>query len=215
MRYRAALGSAILLTVTFAGGQQAHAGFRVCNHADHRINAAIGYVDHVRGWVAEGWWGINVGQCQSVYDADLDNRYFYLYAKSVDGGTATWTGDVPFCIQDQKFTLLQAQYAKNTRDDCAAAGLASAQFLTVDVGQAKNHTHNLTLARKPEVPVAGGAAGPVAPQASAGGGNVLPRPYQPPVAPAAPTAPAAQPVPPAAPGGGGAGAACQRFPNLC
>jgi hypothetical protein len=156
--------------------------------------------------VAEGWWIIAVNQCKSVHDADLDNRYYYLYAKSIDGGKATWSGNVPFCVRNQRFTLLQAQYGKNTRDDCAAAGLASAQFLTVDVGHSKNHTHNFS-----GVAGGGAAGGLVAPPAVAGNGNMRPRPNQTPVA----TAPATQPLPPATPGGGAAGTACQRYPNLC
>jgi uncharacterized membrane protein len=199
VRHRVALGVAILLTATCIGGRQADAGFRVCNQDNQRISVAMGYVDHVRGWMAEGWWVIGPGECTSIHEADLDNRYYYLYAKSTDGGKSTWSGDVPFCIQDRKFLLLQAQYGKNTRDDCAKAGLDFAQFVTVEVGHDTNHTHNF----------AGAGGAPVAPPAVAGGGGAQPRPYQSPVA----VAPAPQPAPPAAPGGGGA--ACQRYPNLC
>jgi uncharacterized membrane protein len=171
-------------------GQRADAGFRVCNQSDLRISVALGYVDRARGWVAQGWWVIDAAKCASVYAADLDNRYYYLYAESTaDGGKTTWSGKVPFCIQKQKFLLFQAEYGKNTPDDCAKAGLELVNFDVVDVGQSKNHTLNF-----------------------AGGGNPQSRPSQSPVT----AAPAPQPaLPPAAPGGGTGGTACQRYPNLC
>jgi uncharacterized membrane protein len=179
-------------------GQPANAGFRVCNQSDIRISVALGRVDRARGWVAQGWWVIDAGQCASVYEADLDNRYYYLYAESTaDGGKTTWSGKVPFCTQGQSFLLFQAQYGKNTPEDCAKAGLDSVNFNAVDVGQDKNHTHNFS---------GGGNAKSQPPVAAA----PAPQPSQAPVAAAPRPAP-----PPAAPGGGSGGAACQRYPNLC
>jgi uncharacterized membrane protein len=181
---RAVLGLAALMVALT--GQPADAGFRVCNRSDLRISVALGYIDRARGWVAQGWFVIDAGQCSSVYAADLTNRYYYLYAESTaDGGKTTWSGKVPFCIQKQKFLLFQAEYGKNTPDDCAKAGLEFANFVIVDAGQDKNHTHAFT-----------------------GGGNAQSPPSQSPVvAPPAPT--------PVAPGGGAGGTACQRYPNLC
>jgi uncharacterized membrane protein len=189
---RAVLGL-VALMVAFTG-QRADAGFRVCNQTDIRISAALGYVNHARGRVAQGWWVVDVGQCTSLITTDLDNRYYYVYAESTaDGGKTTWSGKVSFCIQKQKFLLSQAQYGKNTPDDCAKAGLEVARFDVVDVGQSKNHTVNY-----------------------ARGGNAQSQPSEPPVAAAPAPAPAPRPAPPpAAPGGGAGGTACQRYPNLC
>ena len=167
-------------------GQRAEAGFRVCNQSSLRISVAFGYVDRARGWVAQGWWVVDTANCADVYGADLDNRYYYFFAKSTaDGGKTTWSGKVPFCIQEQKFLLFQAQYGKNAPDDCANAGLEFANFNVVDVGQSKNHTLNFAGTGSPAPPVTPAPA---------------PRPTPPPVAPG---------------GGGGGGTACQRYPNLC
>jgi len=193
---RAVLGLVALMVALT--GQRADAGFRVCNQSNFRMSVALGYVDRARGWVAQGWWVINAAQCTELVTNDLNNRYYYLYAESTaDGGKTTWSGKVPFCIQKQKFLLFQAEYGKNTLDDCAKAGLELANFDVVDVGQSKNHTLNF-----------------------AGGGNVQP-PSQPPVTAApqpsqGPVTAAPRPaLPPAAPGGAAGGAACQRYPNLC
>ena len=240
MRHRATLGLAILLAAIAIGGQRAHAGFQVCNDANLQINVAIGYVDQQQKWIGQGWWPIDPGKCQEILNGDLTNRYYYFYATGNDGGkTRRWSGEVPFCIQPEPFTLDQAQYGKNTEEDCAKAGLRFAKFRKVDVHGQKNHTHRLKLQEAPasNQPVAGAGSDPSpqrqpqfqppapqfqAPAAQAqppapppqrpvaGGGNMQQRPYQ--QAPAQ----APQPAPPqAAPGGGGGGAACQRYPNLC
>jgi len=194
VRSRAVLGLIVLLVGL--GAERAAAGFRVCNQFEQRLSVAFGYVDRARGWVAQGWWVIGTGQCTSVYPADLDNRYYYILAKPTAGGPEWKGGKVPFCIQEHKFELFQAQYGKNTPEDCAKAGLQSAQFISVDVGAGeKNHTF-------------------------AFGGNARPRPpvatAPPPSQPQPPVAVAPPPVqPPAGPGGGPGGTACQRYPNLC
>ena len=199
MRSRAVLGLMALLLVLSA--ERADAGFRVCNQFEQRLSIAFGYVDRARGWVAQGWWVIDTNQCTSLYAADLDNRYYYILAKPTAGGPDWKGGKVPFCIQEQQFLLFQAQYGRNTPEDCAKAGLQSAQFISVDVGQGeKNHTFTFggnapAVKRLPTIPP---AQPPVA---------VTPPPPQPPVAVAPP------PVPPVPPGGGGT--ACQRYPNLC
>lgn len=196
MRQRAVLWLA--LTALVIGGEQANAGFIVCNHADRRIDTAFGYIDRERGWVAEGWWIIAAGQCKTVHGADLTNRYYYLFAKSADR-EKHWTGDIPFCIEEKKFTLFQSQYGNNTAEDCARGGAEFAKFLKVDVHRQKNHTHTLTL--RSETPPSSVADPPSQPY--------QPQPHQQ-VPPPGPSQ--QQPSPPAAPGGG---TACQRYPNLC
>ena len=234
MRHRATLGLAILLAAISIGVQRAHAGFQVCNEANLRVSVAIGYVNQQQRWIAEGWWAIDAGQCKEVINGDLSNRYYYFYATGNDGEKVRrWSGETSFCIQLEKFTLDQAQYGKNTEEDCAKAGLRFAKFRKVDVHGQKNHTHRLKLQEAPasNQPVAGAGSDPSpqrqppAPQPQppapppqrpvAGGGNIQQPPYQQPAAPPRQPAPAQAAPPPAAPGGGGAGAACQRYPNLC
>jgi uncharacterized membrane protein len=192
----------LMVLVLWLTTERADAGFRVCNQFEQRLSVAFGYVDRTKGWVAQGWWVINPGQCTNVHGDDLDNRYYYVFAQPTAGGPPWKGGKVAFCIQDKSFLLYQAEYGKNTAEDCAKAGLQSAAFISVDVGPGeKNHTFNFSGNASPN-PVA--VAPPSGPPVAA-----APPPSQPPVA----VAP--RPTPPPAGSGGGGGAACQRFPNLC
>ena len=191
MTSRAVLGLTILLVGLT--GERADAGFRVCNQVEQRLSIAFGYVDRARGWVAQGWWVVNAGQCTSIYNADLDNRYYYVFAEPTGGGPPWKGGKVPFCIQDKAFLLYQAEYGKDTPEDCTKAGLRPAQFIAVDVGPGvKNHTINFSGNETAQPPAA------TAPPPSQPSAAVPPRP-----------------VPPAAAPGGGGGTPCQRYPNLC
>jgi uncharacterized membrane protein len=195
MRSRAVLG--LIAFLLALGAERADAGFRVCNQFEQRLSIAFGYVDRARGWVAQGWWVIDTNQCTSLYAADLDNRYYYILAKPTAGGPDWKGGKVPFCIQEQQFVLVQAQYGKDTPEECAKAGLESALFISVDVGAGeKNHTFTF-----------GGSAPAVQRLPNVAPAATTQPPAQPPVA----VAP--RPAPPVPPGGGGT--ACQRYPNLC
>jgi uncharacterized membrane protein len=170
---------AVVLTVITVGATPAHAEFNVCNQFERRIDVAFGYVDRARGWVAQGWWILDAGQCKNLHNGDLDNRYYYLFIRSI--GEVKWSGEVPFCIQKKKFLLVQAEYGKNTPDDCAKAGLDYAQFFKVDVGGAKSHTYNLVATSNAGTP--GGVPGG--------------EPPRPPVATVPPPQPPPQQQPPA------------------
>jgi uncharacterized membrane protein len=173
---RAILWLAIVLAAIAIEAQPAHAGFNVCNRFQGRIDVAFGYVDRQRGWMAQGWWVLDAGECKPVYPADLDNRYYYLFVKAVSGGV--WSGDVPFCIQKKKFLLVQAEYGRNSPEECAKAGLENAQFFTVDVAGAKDHTYNLVATNYTVTPGRGPAG-----QSSQPPEATAPRPqvpYQPP-----------------------------------
>jgi len=202
VRSRTVVGLMVLML--WVTTERADAAFQVCNQFEQRLSIAFGYVDRTKGWVAQGWWIINPGQCANVHGADLDNRYYYVYAQPTGGGPPWKGGKVAFCIQDKSFLLFQAEYGKNTPEDCAKANLQSAAFISVDVGAGqKNHTFNFSGGAPPN-PVAVAPPSSQPPAAAA-----APPPAQP------PTAAAPRPAPAPAGSGGGGGTACQRFPNLC
>jgi uncharacterized membrane protein len=205
----------VLLVAISTGAQRAEAGLRFCNEANFKFNVAVGYIDREKGWVGEGWWVLEGGECKEAIKAQLSNRYYYFHAWGREPGQTVvkYNGETPFCIESKKFTLFQAAYGKDTQEECSKAGLRSEKFLKIDVNGKTDHTINL---RGPDTPPGANAAPaprPAQPPAVAGGGNVQPPPNQPP--PNQPR-PNQQPAAPStAPGGGGSQTACQRFPNLC
>ena len=170
---------AVAWTATVLGAQPANAGFRVCNQFERLVSVVFGFVDRQRGWMAQGWYGLKPGECKIVHQGDLDNRYYYLFAHARDNNPM-WGGDIPFCIQRDRFLLAQSQYGKDTPDDCHRAGLDYAQFFKVDVNGTKDFTYNLMASRN------SGNPGSVPP----------PPPYQQPAQPSGPPIVTAPPQPP-------------------
>jgi uncharacterized membrane protein len=58
-------------------------------------------------WERAGWWNLNPGECQNVFDADLDeiNRYYLFYAEATDG--AFWAGPYVRSVTDSAFDLCE------------------------------------------------------------------------------------------------------------
>jgi uncharacterized membrane protein len=167
MRGRAALVMVILGIATLVTVAPSEAELRVCNKSTAKLDVAVGYDGGRQGWIAEGWWTIEVNKCSVVKGGDLDARYYYLYARA-DGG-AEWDGTdgegAPFCIKDEKFTLYQSRYGDNRDSACKKAGLYSQSFFQVDVGDYRRWTQTLD----------NGHAGPPAPAP-----NPAPSPNPPP-----------------------------------
>jgi uncharacterized membrane protein len=175
----------ILLTGISTGTQQAQAGLRFCNQSSVTFHTAIGYTEGKKGWIARGWLHIDPGQCKDALKFPLDNRFYYYYANGHDDTIhIKYKGEHPFCIEERKFLVPQANYGKSTDEDCAKDGLRSVGFKKLDVQGKPEYTVNL-----------GGADNP--PDA---GGDPTAAPGQPPVASAPPPVqqtPAAAAPPPA------------------
>ena len=61
----------------------AEAGMTLCNRTADSVSVAVGYRDSARGWTAEGWWSVAVGDCQKLVSRRLTGSDAYLL---VDGG---------------------------------------------------------------------------------------------------------------------------------
>ena len=231
MKHRTALGLVVLLAAISTGAEPAQAGLKVCNQADFKLSVAVGYVDREKGWVGKGWLTLESGQCKDAIKARLDNRYYYFHARGrgPDGKVVKFGGETPFCIQSQKFLLYQAEYGKDTEEECSKAGLRSEMFQKVDVNKQPDYTINLGLPANPQGASTGPATAGPASTAPAGAGpasaDPAPSAAQPPPSvarrrsfqqpPNQPPQNQPAPSPSAAPSGEKGGAACQRYPNLC
>jgi uncharacterized membrane protein len=144
---RLALSFAVLAIAALTTVSPSNAEFRVCNKSTQRLDVAIGYDGGRQGWIAEGWWVIDVNKCTTVKGGDLNSRNYYLYATNNNG--SEWIGSdgeggAPFCVKVGKvFTLYQRKYGDNRDEDCKKAGLDSKSFLMVDVGEYRRWTHTL------------------------------------------------------------------------
>lgn len=183
---RLLLGLAVALTVSVSAMAPAAAEFRVCNKSRERVDVAFGYDGGGKtGWVAEGWYTINPGRCETVYGRQLNSRYYYLYAEGADG--TEWNGDSgkgsPFCIVRKVFRLFQRLYGANDEEACQKHKFESKNFFEVDVGDYLRWVQTLD------------------------GATDNPAPPPPPPPQGSPAPPPSQPPP--------RGSACERFPNLC
>jgi uncharacterized membrane protein len=160
------------MTAISAGAPQAQAGLRFCNQSSLTFKAAVGYADEKKVWVARGWLTIQPGECKDALRYPLDNRFYYYYAHGRDDNQRIkYTGAHPFCIEERKFTIPQANYGKATDEDCARDGLRSLGFKKIDVQGKPEFTINLGGAdnppNAPETPTQAAVPPPAVQQAPA------------------------------------------------
>lgn len=113
----------------------AYADLRVCNQTSNEVSIALGYRAE-RGWQSEGWWVAPPTQCATVYQGDLNARFFYLYVADDIGGGA-WDGSVFMCTRDESFTIFGVE-------DCLARGYERTGFFEVDTQNRTDWTLQLT-----------------------------------------------------------------------
>jgi len=132
------LGLALLVMLLgglIASTSPALADLRVCNQTGDPISVALGYRAE-RGWQSEGWWVAAPSQCATVYQGNLNSRFFYLFAADDIGGGA-WDGSVYMCTRDDSFTIFGVE-------DCLARGYERTGFFEVDTQNKPDWTLQLT-----------------------------------------------------------------------
>lgn len=108
---------------------------RVCNQTRNTVSIALGYKAK-SGWQSEGWWVAPPGECTTVYNGQLDARYYYIYAADdVSGGS--WDGKNFMCTRDESFTIFGVE-------DCLARGYERTGFFEVDTQNRSNWMLQLT-----------------------------------------------------------------------
>jgi uncharacterized membrane protein len=121
--------------MAMAATSPAQAELRVCNETANLISVALGYRAE-RGWMSEGWWQTPPGDCRTLYQGDLQRRFFYLYAVDDIGGGA-WDGQVFMCTRDETFTIFGVE-------DCLARGYERTGFFEIDTQNRSDWTLQLT-----------------------------------------------------------------------
>lgn len=113
----------------------AYADLRICNETANILSVALGYRAE-RGWMSEGWWQTPPGDCRTLYQGDLQRRFYYLYAVDDIGGGA-WDGQVFMCTRDETFTIFGVE-------DCLARGYERTGFFEIDTQNRTDWTLQLT-----------------------------------------------------------------------
>ena len=125
----------VLLGGMFVSISPAFADLRVCNQTADPVSVALGYRAE-RGWQSEGWWVAQPSQCATVFQGNLNARFFYLFAADDIGGGA-WDGSVYMCTRDDSFTIFGIE-------DCLARGYERTGFFEVDTQNKSDWTLQLT-----------------------------------------------------------------------
>jgi uncharacterized membrane protein len=133
MRFAAASGMLAALTLL---ASPAHAALNICNQTAKPTRVAVGRFDGT-AWMSEGWWTLAPKKCASVVPGKLKARYYYLYA--TDGGAGSWDGETKFCVG-----IGEDKFRTDLRGHCAARGMDSKGFFTVDTGNDTDYTQTLS-----------------------------------------------------------------------
>lgn len=111
------------------------ADLRVCNQIGKPVSIALGYRTD-QGWQSEGWWVAAPDTCSTVFQGDLNSRFYYLFAADdISGGT--WDGSVYMCTRDETFTIFGVE-------DCLARGYERTGFFEIDTENKTDWTLQLT-----------------------------------------------------------------------
>lgn len=108
---------------------------RVCNQTSNPVSIALGYRSS-SGWQSEGWWVADPEGCAVVFQGQLSNRYFYLFAAD-DFAGGVWGGSVYMCTRDDAFTIFGVE-------DCLARGYERTGFFEIDTENRTDWTVQLT-----------------------------------------------------------------------
>lgn len=102
-----------------------------CNRTQGPLEAALGYRD-MDGWISEGWWKIQPGQCSRVLGHVLDQRFYFYYARALTPvfrhrPPFVWSGKYPFCVDTKAFHI-------EGDGNCETKGYQTKDFQQIDLG---------------------------------------------------------------------------------
>jgi uncharacterized membrane protein len=126
------IAALIVVVACLSSSIPANAGLGFCNQTSQPLWITVGW-NMQNSWVARGWYKIEAGDCNPLFDGPLQARYYYYYTKN-ENGKLVWSGDSDstgalFCTEE-----FSAFYYTSTPN---CTGL---KFKQVDTGQDVNYT---------------------------------------------------------------------------
>lgn len=106
------------------------ASFRMCNQRNEPVWTSMAWFSREkgrrgakRGWVAQGWWKVNAGQCRTLW---TDTRYKgSIYVHGRTGGKTLTGSAASFCVNNKRaFKLDNADKAKCGGGDMKRLGMS-------------------------------------------------------------------------------------------
>ncbi|MBD3807645.1 MAG: DUF1036 domain-containing protein [Epsilonproteobacteria bacterium] len=118
-------------------------GLVICNKTKNDVFSAVAYGVENDKMTSTGWYEIKANQCDSIINAELELRYYYVYAES---DNLKWSGEYSFCVKDDQFELTMKPNDHGNAIKCKLKDLKSysEKFEKIDVGEAKHFTYTLT-----------------------------------------------------------------------
>jgi len=103
-------------------------GLGFCNRAKQgKVFVAIAYPTEENQWKTQGWLSLEEGECGTLIQGTLTNRYYYYLAES-DTGHA-WKGTHKFCVGETRFVFASADR------ECQGTAVRWAGFRELDTGK--------------------------------------------------------------------------------
>lgn len=103
-------------------------GLGFCNRAQQgRVYVAIAYPEASNQWKTQGWLSLAEGECGTLVQGTLTNRFYYYLAES-DSGHA-WKGTHKFCVGETRFVFTAADR------ECQGTEVRWAGFRELDTGK--------------------------------------------------------------------------------
>lgn len=103
-------------------------GLGFCNHTRQgKVFVAIAYPAENNQWKTQGWLSLEQGECNTLLQGTLKNRFYYYLAESDQG--PSWKGSNKFCVSDTSFVFAEAD------KECQGTSVRWAAFRELDTGE--------------------------------------------------------------------------------
>ena len=110
----------------------AMANLEVCNRSDRgRVVIAVAYPVNNNRWNTEGWLDLDDGECGTLINGKLTNRYYYYYAQTES--QYSWKGNHRFCVSNREFVFADAN------KQCRGLNSRWENFRELDTGRDTTH----------------------------------------------------------------------------
>ncbi|ABS61919.1 protein of unknown function DUF1036 [Parvibaculum lavamentivorans DS-1] len=127
--------AAAVLFACLAFSAPAHADYRFCNKTSYVLDGAIA-VEAGAAATSSGWLRVQPGECGVMLEGDIVEQKYYVYARTIDAHL----GSVKYFSGNERFCIVEDEFAVEGREQCAMRGYDSADFLQVATKPGKEWT---------------------------------------------------------------------------